>query len=212
MAGSVLAMKLIVGLGNPGQQYQGSRHNVGFRVIDQLARQWSVDLSRHKHQAVFGKTMRLGLPVGLLKPQTFMNRSGESVAQALAFYKILPADLLVIVDDMNLQLDQIRIRPKGSAGGHNGLQDIIDKLGRDDFNRLRLGIGSAEPDKAVDYVLGNFMEAEQKTIEQAVRRAAEAAQCWADLGIEQVMNRFNPFDRQVSDKDDHKNPSPKNDR
>jgi len=184
-------MKLIVGLGNPGKKYVGSRHNVGFLVIDTLAAKWSVDLSKKKHQGLFGAIIRQEQQILLLKPQTYMNLSGESVLSALAFYKARLEDLLVIVDDMALPLEQLRIRPKGSAGGHNGLQNIIDRIG-DNFGRLRVGIGSAAPGRAVDHVLGDFFEEEKLIIDRVIDQAAAAVECWCDEGIDESMNRYNP--------------------
>jgi len=184
-------MKLIVGLGNPGKKYINSRHNVGFLVIDELAAKWSVDLSKKKHHGHFGATVRQERPVILLKPQTYMNLSGVSVLSAMAFYKAGLDELLVIVDDMALPLEQLRIRPKGSAGGHNGLQNIIDRLG-DNFGRLRVGIGSSAPGRAVDHVLGDFFDEEKLLIDRAIHQAVLAVECWCDEGIDEAMNKYNP--------------------
>ena len=186
----VFLMKLIVGLGNPGKQYISSRHNVGFLVIDKLAAKWSVDLSKKKHQGLFGVIVRQDQQIVMLKPQTYMNLSGESVLSALAFYKARLEDLLVIVDDMALPLEQLRIRSRGSAGSHNGLQNIIDRIG-DNFGRLRVGIGSAAPGRAVDHVLGNFFEEEELILDRVIDQAAAAVECWCEEGIDEAMNRFN---------------------
>ena len=185
-------MKLIVGLGNPGKQYDNSRHNIGFGVVDRLARQNNIELTRTKHQARYGSGTVGSELVVLLKPQTYMNLSGQCVVQALAFYKVDPSELLIIADDMALELGRLRIRSKGSAGGHNGLQDIIKKLGHSDFSRLRIGIGAAGPGQAVGHVLGKFDDAEQDTIDSAVKQAAAATKCWIENGIDKTMNRFNP--------------------
>ena len=185
-------MKLIAGLGNPGKKYRESRHNVGFCVVDHLARQWTVELTRRKHQGRLGSVLRWGERIVLLKPQTYMNLSGESVSAAMLFYKVSPADLLVIVDDMALPLGQLRLRPKGSAGGHNGLKDIITKLGHDEFGRLRIGIGPAAADGATSHVLGEFDEEEKSKIDQAIGEAAGAVACWCEKGIDEAMNRYNP--------------------
>ncbi|MCP4710767.1 MAG: aminoacyl-tRNA hydrolase [Planctomycetes bacterium] len=183
-------MKLIVGLGNPGKKYINSRHNVGFLVIDKLAVKWSVDLSKKKHQGLFGVIVRQSEQVVLLKPQTYMNLSGDSVLSALTFYKARLDDLLVVVDDMALPLEQLRIRPQGSAGGHNGLQNIIDRVG-DNYGRLRVGIGSAAPGRAVDHVLGNFFDEEKLVIDRVIDQASAAVECWCDKGIDEAMNRYN---------------------
>jgi PTH1 family peptidyl-tRNA hydrolase len=184
-------MKLIVGLGNPGAQYQATRHNVGFCLVDLLANRWSIDLKRQKHDALFGQGHYRGDSAILLKPQTYMNRSGQSVLQAVKFYKIDQKDFLVVVDDMDLELGRLRLRSQGGAGGHNGLLDIIEKLGTNDFSRLRIGIGSARGAQAVSHVLGNFSDDEIAWVAQALERSAEALECWMAKGISVAMNRFN---------------------
>ena len=185
-------MKLIVGLGNPGAQYQETRHNVGFSLVDLLATRWSIDLKRRKHEAIFGQGRYRDDSIVLLKPQTFMNCSGQSVSQAVKFYKVDQKDFLVVVDDMDLELGRLRVRPQGRAGGHNGLRDIIEKLGTHEFARLRLGIGSARGPQAVSHVLGNFDADETELIQQALERSAQAVECWVAEGISAAMNRFNP--------------------
>lgn len=184
-------MKLIVGLGNPGKEYHKSRHNVGFGVVDLLARRWQVALDRRRYQGQFGSGVYATEKVLLLKPRTYMNRSGGSVAEALAFYKLELSELLVVLDDMDLELSRLRLRRGGSAGGHNGLQDIIDKLGSPDFARLRLGIGAAEHNDAVAHVLGRFDAAQEQKIEEAIETAADAVECWISQGIDEAMNRYN---------------------
>jgi PTH1 family peptidyl-tRNA hydrolase len=184
-------MKLIVGLGNPGKEYQASRHNIGFSLLDVLADRWSIALTRHKHQGLCGNGLRAGEQVVLLKPQTYMNRSGESVAEAMSFYKATFSELLVVLDDMALPLGKLRLRRDGSAGGHNGLQNIIDRLGGNEFARLRIGIGSAAPGTAVAHVLGDFAKNEKSVIAAALGRAAEAVECWLDKGVNEAMNRYN---------------------
>ena len=184
-------MKLIVGLGNPGRQYHRSRHNIGFRIADTLANRWNVLLTRMQHEAFAGSTVKRNQKIVILKPQTYMNLSGASVAAALRFYKAQPEDLLVLLDDMALPLGQLRLRATGSAGGHNGLADIIDRLGTNDFARLRVGIGAAHPGRAVAHVLGDFAEDEETTVQNAVDRAADAAECWLHRGISTAMNQYN---------------------
>lgn len=184
-------MKLIVGLGNPGRQYLRSRHNIGFRIADALADRWSVPLTRMQHEALAGSTVKRNQKIVILKPQTFMNLSGASVAAAVRFYKAQPEDLLVLLDDMALPLGQLRLRATGSAGGHNGLADIIDRLGANEFARLRVGIGAAHPGHAVAHVLGDFTEDEETIVQNAVDHAADATECWLHRGISTAMNQYN---------------------
>lgn len=184
-------MKLIVGLGNPGREHENDRHNVGFRVLDVLARRWTIDLTRKRHQAVCGRGMCGDQAVLLIKPQTFMNRSGGCVAEVVAFYQVSLTDLMVIVDDMALPLGRLRIRPGGSSGGHNGLQNIMDQLGDKAFARVRVGIGAAAPGRAVEHVLGSFRPEEKPVLETALERAAQATECWLREDVASAMSRFN---------------------
>ena len=188
-------MKLIVGLGNPGKQYEQSRHNVGYRVVELLASRWSIGLTKQKHSSQFGSGFCGAEQVVLLKPQTYMNLSGESVAGAVVFYKLSVADVLVVVDDTALELGHLRLRGQGSAGGHNGLRDIISRLGRDDFARLRIGIGGAGTNGAVGHVLGSFGKKESAAIESAIESAATVVECWLAEGIELAMTRYNVRNR-----------------
>ena len=183
-------MKLLVGLGNPGTQYANTRHNVGYKVVDQLARRCRTELTTQKFNAFFAKTELAQHPVVLLKPTTFMNRSGQAIQATGNFYKLQLEDLLVISDDIALPLGKLRFRTGGGAGGHNGMQDIIDRLGSDQFNRLRIGIDPPVGSQ-VDYVLSGFSPAEQTAIDQACVRAADAAQDWTAQGIEFAMNQYN---------------------
>ncbi|MFQ5491367.1 MAG: aminoacyl-tRNA hydrolase [Phycisphaerae bacterium] len=183
-------MKLIVGLGNPGTNYADTRHNVGFKVVDQLAQRCRADLTVEKFSAFFAKTQLTGQPVVLLKPTTFMNRSGRAIQAAGRFYKLELADLLVITDDMALPLGKLRLRSGGGAGGHNGMQDIINHLGSDQFSRLRIGIDSPVGDP-VNFVLSRFGDQEQPVIDRACTQAADAAEAWVGHGIEYAMNNFN---------------------
>lgn len=184
-------VKLIVGLGNPGRQYQDNRHNLGFWVVDLLSASWRIEVTGKKHKALYGRGRWQDQSVVLLKPQTYMNRSGESVLSAMSFYKVLPSDIFVILDDIALPLGQLRIRPQGSAGGHNGLKDIIRHLGRDDISRLRIGIGAAESGQVVEHVLSCFIDSEKPTIEDAVQRARECVECWLVKGIQAAMTKYN---------------------
>ena len=185
-------MKLIVGLGNPGARYHDTRHNIGFRVIDTLARRWSVDQWREQHQALVGKVREGDEPVLVAKPVTFMNLSGESVAGLAGFYKVAVPDVLVVLDEVALPLGRLRAGRGGSHGGHNGLKSVIARLGTSDVPRLRIGVGRGEGRKELaDHVLGTFAEEERDEVEAAVLRAADAAVMFVTEGIERVMNAFN---------------------
>ena len=183
-------MKLVAGLGNPGRKYEGTRHNVGFEVVDLLA-------TRHRAEwamaprgiealvAKYSDTL-------LAKPLTFMNLSGAAIQGLLQFYKLEPADFIVIVDDVNIELGRLRSRPRGSAGGHNGLKSIIGVLGTDDFARLRIGVGRGDDRRDLaDHVLAKFGADERAVIAEAVGRSADAAELFVAEGIGPVMNRFN---------------------
>lgn len=198
-------MKLVCGLGNPGKEYVGTRHNVGFDVVDALVARlaWAQDqdgfnrLARQKFDAL---TLdgEYASPSGpkhkllLLKPMTFMNLSGKALRQAMAFYQLSPADIMVILDDLALTCGRIRLRSAGSDGGHNGLKDIQRAIGTDQYPRLRLGI-DPKPQfvPQSDYVLGKWTQAQRQSIKPAIDRAASAVLCWIDYGIETAMNRFN---------------------
>ncbi len=185
-------MKLIVGLGNPGRKYEQTRHNVGFMAAAKLAALISASTSRIKFEGEFAEGTTGGEKILLLCPQTFMNASGQSVRKAIDFYKISTDDLLVICDDCNLASGRLRIRRSGSAGGQNGLKDIIRHLDTDSFARLRIGIGSPPPDWNVsDYVLGKIEKQEQPTMETATTDAAYAAILWATEGVAAAMNKYN---------------------
>jgi PTH1 family peptidyl-tRNA hydrolase len=182
---------MVVGLGNPGKEYIGTRHNVGFAVTDALAETLNIKVKRRKFGARFGESELDDDKLILLKPVQFMNRSGQVVATAVGFYKLPIENLLVVTDDMALDVGRIRLRAKGSAGGHNGLNDIIQKLGTEEFARLRVGIGSAGQQDAYDYVLSRFDEQQAPLIEAAVARARDAVLCWLKQGIETAMNEYN---------------------
>ena len=186
-------MKLIVGLGNPGRAYEGTRHNVGFVVLDRLARRWAageVAQSRFHGALLDGRIEEER--VLLLKPLTLMNRSGLSVSEAMRFYKLEASDsLLVLVDDVALACGIIRIRTGGGAGGHNGLADIEQKLGTDGYPRLRIGIDPPGTIPQSNYVLGRFTPEQGDALEPALEDAARAAACWAVEGCTEAMNRYN---------------------
>jgi PTH1 family peptidyl-tRNA hydrolase len=182
---------MVIGLGNPGAEYVGTRHNAGFDVIDSLARQLGVDIKKKKFDALFCQCGFDEQTLLLLKPQRYMNRSGHVVATATGFYKLSVEDIIVVTDDMALEPGRIRIRPKGSAGGHNGLQDIIDRLSSSEFARVRVGVGPSEGQNAADYVLSRPGAEDRRLIDEAVQRAAEAVFCWVKQGIDVAMNKFN---------------------
>lgn len=183
-------MKLIVGLGNPGKQYENTRHNVGFRVIDCLAEKLDCTVEKEKYKALVGECWLGGEKLLLVKPQTYMNLSGEAVAALANFYKIGTEEIIAVYDDLALETGRLRIRTKGSHGGHNGMRSIIALLKTEKFARLRIGIG--KPEIAVsDYVLGKFSSAEELLIAQAVAGAAEAVMLIVEKGIDKAMNRFN---------------------
>ena len=198
-------MKLIVGLGNPGREYVGTRHNIGWEIVDALAVRfgWTAkpaDFSRDARTQFDGLTMSgsVSLPSGgtekvlLLKPTTYMNLSGRSVQPAMAFYQLTPADVMVIVDELALPCGKIRIRKGGSAGGHNGLKDVERALGTSEYPRLRIGI-DPPPGRVPgrDYVLGKFSEEQRQKIDPAIERASSALVAWMDKGINAAMNQFN---------------------
>jgi PTH1 family peptidyl-tRNA hydrolase len=184
-------IKLIVGLGNPGTRYARSRHNVGFMIADRFARAHALTFARKRFNAQIAEGDIAGKRVMIAKPQTFMNLSGEAVGKVFAFYKIAPHDLLVIYDDLDLPLGKMRLRPKGSAGGHHGMESIIARIGTSDFPRLRIGIGRPSPDADVDHVLGSFDADERAVMDETLAHAVEAIGVWVVEGIESAMNRFN---------------------
>lgn len=186
-------MRLIVGLGNPERRYDGTRHNVGFEYIDYLAREWNISLNQEKCKGVYGSGIIGGEKVILLKPLTYMNLSGESVGAFVRYFNLDPSqDVLVAFDDISLEPGQIRIRRKGSAGGHNGIKSIIAHLGRMDFPRIKIGIG-AKPEfmDLADWVLGKFISSEQKNIIEAINKSVEATKLICQDQINEAMNRFN---------------------
>jgi PTH1 family peptidyl-tRNA hydrolase len=190
-------VKLVIGLGNPGSKYVGTRHNVGFDVVRELARRYGVGQPQAKFQGEYQDVLIQSEKILLIAPQTFMNRSGESVWQFVRFYQPKPADIVVICDDMNLPTGRLRWRPSGSAGGQKGLNDIIQRLGHQAFSRLRIGVG--RPPGRMDvtaWVLGRFCENEKEDMEHAVVRAADSVEKWITEGIESTMVEFN---RQVTE-------------
>jgi PTH1 family peptidyl-tRNA hydrolase len=192
-------MKAVIGLGNPGAEYEGTRHNVGFDVIDELARRWGVRLKRWKSASDL--VVAVGGDVILAKPRTFMNASGEAVGRIGRFHKIDPGDILIVVDEVQLPLGRLRLRRAGSAGGHNGLKSVIEHIG-DGFPRLRIGVGRGDTQwDLADHVLSQFRGDEREVIGKAVGRGADAAEVFVVEGIGAAMNKFNAReDRMLEDK------------
>jgi PTH1 family peptidyl-tRNA hydrolase len=185
-------MKWIVGLGNPGERYQNTRHNIGFWVIDELSKRWGIPVKTGKWRSFIGEGMVHNEKVMLIKPLTFMNRSGEAVGPILQFYKGNIEDLVVIYDDLDLPLGQVRLRLKGSAGGHNGMKSVIAHLKTDQFKRIKIGIDRPPIHQAVpDYVLSSFSEMEKPIAEEAVQVAAQAVEEWICTDFVLAMNKFN---------------------
>lgn len=191
-------MKVVAGLGNPGRKYEGTRHNVGFDVVDELSKRWRIETLRRRFNSQLGDGRLRDERVLLLKPQTYMNLSGRAVREAMTFYKLDPTALLVVVDDMALPLGRVRLRPKGSGGSHNGLNNVIDEIDTENFARLRVGIGEVSGEHAVSHVLGSFDGQERACVDQAIVRAADAVECWVVDGVDAVMNRYNRPEEQAS--------------
>lgn len=184
-------MRLVVGLGNPDRKYAGTRHNLGFCVCDKLSQRVGAEFTREKFHSLVAEADTSDESVLLLKPQTYMNLSGQAVVAALRFYQASLDDLLVICDDFNLDLGRLRFRREGSHGGHNGLRDIIARLGTDAFPRLRLGIGPLGGCDPVRFCLTGFAPGDQANVEQMIDAAATGAQFWLDRGIDDTMNQYN---------------------
>jgi peptidyl-tRNA hydrolase, PTH1 family len=188
----VLIMKLIVGLGNPGTKYERTRHNIGFEVIDELAKRFSSPLTESKFKGLYTIIRYSSEKVILLKPMTYMNLSGESIRAVVDYYDIVPEHILVIYDDLDLPVGKIRLRQKGSAGGHNGIKSTIAHLGTQNFNRIRIGIDRPTNGMSVpDYVLGKFTKEEWETMGDVIQRCADACEEWMEKPFLQVMNRYN---------------------
>lgn len=185
-------MKLIIGLGNPGKQYEHTRHNVGFEVIEELASRLNIPLNQSKFKGLYGIGFQKSEKVVLLKPLTYMNLSGESIRAIIDYYQIELEDLLVIYDDLDLPVGKIRLRQKGSAGGHNGIKSTVAHLGTQEFNRIRIGIDRPKNGmKVPDYVLSRFLGEEQTLTMEAVKKSADACEAWLEKPFLHVMNEFN---------------------
>ena len=186
---------LIVGLGNPGREYENTRHNCGFRAIDLLAQQLGCKVDKGKFQGLYGQITYEGRKLFLLKPQTYMNASGRSIQQMSAYYNIPPSRTIVLFDDISLEPGRLRIRADGSAGGHNGIKSVINELGTQDFPRVKIGVGAKQNSEQylADWVLATFSSADQKLVNAALPKAAEAALCIILNGVPEAANQYNGF-------------------
>ena len=193
MIGKATDSWLIVGLGNPGKDYAHTRHNAGFRCLDVLAESLGCKVDKLKFQGLYGQALYNGRKIFLLKPQTYMNLSGKSVLQLSAYFNIPPARIIVLFDDISLEPGRLRIRPDGSAGGHNGIKSIIAELGSQAFPRVKIGVGGkAHPDQDLaDHVLSGFSSSEEKALAVALKNGADAALCIIDKGVPEAANKFN---------------------
>lgn len=183
---------VIAGLGNPGRQYSYTRHNIGFITVERVAEKCGITFGTSRFDALAGDGTVSGRKVLLVKPQTYMNLSGNAIAPIVDYYKINLANLLVIYDDIDIPLGTIRIRPSGSAGTHNGMRSVISSLGSDDFPRIRIGMGQERKGDLVDFVIGKISAEEEGALRTSVDNAAEAALCFIESGIERAMNLYNP--------------------
>lgn len=185
-------MYIIVGLGNPGDKYQATRHNIGWDAITRLSDDYNIPLNFKGHKALCGKGFIGGEKVLLAQPLTYMNLSGESVRELMDYYKVTPQEIIVIYDDISLDVGQLRIRKKGSAGGHNGIKSIINHLGCDDFLRIKIGVGDKPKDwDLADYVLSRFLDEEQEIIRRSLKDTSDACKIIITEGIEDAMNQYN---------------------
>ena len=184
-------MKVIVGLGNPGSRYKNTRHNIGFVVLEELARRWPVEKQDSRFDALIGHTRITGQKVLLVKPLTYMNLSGNAVQPLVRYYRVEQADVLIVHDDMDLAPGQVRLRENGGSGGQKGLKSIIERMGHQDLPRLRIGIGRSADRDAVDWVLGRWSAEEAEHMTAAVQRAADAVECYVEKGIITAMNQYN---------------------
>ncbi|AGX41183.1 aminoacyl-tRNA hydrolase [Clostridium saccharobutylicum] len=185
-------MFLIVGLGNPGSEYENTRHNIGFKVVDNIAKEYNIEINRQKFKGIYGEGFIDGEKVILLKPTTYMNLSGESIREVVDFYKLTNEQVLVIYDDISLDVGRLRIREKGSAGGHNGIKSIISHLGTDVFPRIKVGVGQPNVD-LVNYVLGKFTKEEMLVLNESIDASTKASRDIIKNDVKTAMNQFNGF-------------------
>ncbi|HBQ26757.1 MAG TPA: aminoacyl-tRNA hydrolase [Syntrophomonas sp.] len=183
-------MKVIVGLGNPGRKYSDTRHNIGFRVLEEIARRSSIEKEESRFNAIIGHIRIGGEKVLLVKPLTYMNLSGKTVQPLARWFKLNLSDLIIIYDDMDLPPGALRLRAQGGSGGHKGMASIIERLGTQEFARIRIGIGRPN-NEAINWVLGRFSPSEQKLMEEVISQAVAAVECWIKQGIDQAMNEYN---------------------
>lgn len=184
-------MKIIAGLGNPGRKYEKTKHNIGFMTVDLLAERLGISISKLKFRALIGEGRIGSEKVIIMKPQTYMNLSGESIREIMNFYKLDSGDLTVIYDDIDIPVGTLRIRQKGSAGTHNGMRSVVSQLGSEDFPRIRVGIGSENRGDLVDYVISGFSSSDRDSVRGAIEKAADAAECIVTEGVSAAMNKFN---------------------
>lgn len=184
-------MKVIVGLGNPGKEYENTKHNIGFLTLDRLSERLGISIKQIKHKALTGEGFVKGQKLMLVKPQTYMNLSGQCVREVMQYYKLEPENLIVIYDDLDIPIGTLRLRAKGSAGTHNGMKSIIYDIQEDGFPRVRVGIGGEHKGNLANYVISGFRKEDINTVETAVEKAADAVECWIDEGINAAMNKFN---------------------
>ena len=207
----IRAMYIIVGLGNPGRRYENTKHNVGFITLDLLAEKHGIKINRIKHKALVGEGIISGQKVLLVKPQTYMNLSGNSVREVLSYYKIDLQNLIVVYDDVDISMGRRRRRKRGSAGTHNGMRSIIYDIQDDNFPRVRIGIGGEDKGRMrlTDYVIGGFKKEDKKIMQKSISRAVEALECILEKGIDRAMNEYNASDKdmekQLEQKDCNKN-------
>ena len=185
-------MFLVVGLGNPGKEYENTRHNIGFKVIDNIAKENNIDINRQKFKGVYGEGFIANTKVILLKPTTYMNLSVESIREVADFYKLSNEEIIVVYDDISLEVGRLRIREKGSAGGHNGIKSIIAHLGTDTFPRIKVGVGQPNVD-LVKYVLGNFSNEEMEVLKESIDASTKAVEDIIKEDTKAAMNKFNGF-------------------
>ena len=195
-------MKVIVGLGNPGKEYENTQHNIGFLTLDLISERLGIDIKQIKHKALTGEGFVKGQKLMLVKPQTYMNLSGQSVREIMQYYKVDPEDLIVIYDDLDIPIGSLRLRAKGSAGTHNGMKSIVYDIQDDGFPRVRVGIGGERKGNLANYVISGFNKDDISTMEAAVEKAADAVQCWIDEGINSAMNKFNTKKKKKKEESD----------